>query len=282
MATKRPKFIDADDVLEKAESAPTLDRRDYVDRLVDDDHDETGVSAPSLDLRHYVEQMLGALEFYSLLDTDLVTCIFTNTDGQKKLEIRRWTRCNEKDYWFPTKQGVRMPLIRYKRLLALIPRIFQAVDNNTGERIHVGYDQFLTYCTKFRLVHIRKWWKSMQGQELPSKSGIALTPEQLRRFDVSTTLIAMCCADVDNIQTCEHENQEGMQTCFECIPFLYQPPIMHSCQPSAAYRRWGTNMTQSCRPPSAYRRWEINRTQSYQPSTAYQRWGTRQPECSAM
>ena len=140
---------------------------------------------------------------------------------------------------FPSKNGMAMPLDKYKKLTEEVEEIDEALrkleeaGEDKNEEIkdeneeplyekHLGENIYVRVEKGFKRVDIRKWWLPESEKTIqPTRKGVSLQTELWE--DLKRTFPAFkdhLKQELDHVRYCEedHHNQMGMLTCRSCSP----------------------------------------------------------------
>lgn len=110
---------------------------------------------------------------------------------------------------------------------------FEEIDNAVSKlikgeeevklQLHVGGGWYVSVTTGYRCVDIRKFFRTRDGTNKASRTGIALRLDEWERLKQTAGEIKQHHPKIEEAQPCwtqtDHYNQEGAFRCRECHPF---------------------------------------------------------------
>ncbi|XP_060579274.1 uncharacterized protein LOC132736194 [Ruditapes philippinarum] len=127
---------------------------------------------------------------------------------------------------YPTKKGVAMPLLRWKTLVQLIPKIQENRNADQSAFEHLGGNCYISITDDIPGIDIRDFW--MPEGELKikaTKRGVHFSQEDFDKLVDLIPRINGYIPEFDEIklyvENDDHQNQQGALRCKECNPNEY-------------------------------------------------------------
>ena len=132
----------------------------------------------------------------------------------------------------PTRQGVSFTILQMASLLCAhdlvslgIEQMTTNTPNGTHFSSHIGSGKYirLKSFANRPYVDIRQYWKTKEGEIIPTKRGVLLTGVEYLQFVKEIKNIRKLVPELDTTMPCflreDHQNQVGYLECKECNPF---------------------------------------------------------------
>jgi len=166
-----------------------------------------------------------------MMEFDLGSDIYLSSrtyNDSRVVDVRKYERNGDKK--FPTKKGICMWPIRFAALvmnLGEIDEAYEYVSKTEGEyrTVHISGCLYASVSHSYRCVNLRYYFKSMTGNVLPSKYGIALPIPVWKKLMVHAPELRDQDPDLKSVEACNtgnlfHHSQMGFFECGECNPFI--------------------------------------------------------------
>jgi hypothetical protein len=148
--------------------------------------------------------------------------VFSKFNNIDHVHIREYNVNETEQIEFPTKKGICLTAGRLRSFLIIIDNIDERLKqrySNTGYKTHIGAGIYATI-TQFHCVDLRRHWiPEGQLQVVPTKQGITLNPTQWNALKEKLRELLTIHPELENCETCFHQNQMDMYSCNECAPF---------------------------------------------------------------
>ena len=171
------------------------------------------------------KQKIEVLQSHDLADD--VKLQVTMSEGEKKIDIRKWTSNGP-----VSKKGIAMSLQRFLRVERLKDQVQSVIDDikagkTVNEKFHVGGPLMLQMASPFHTIHLREFYKGANSESiLPGSKGIVLKWKQWVKVMELIPLLETTIPELREIRICDehsdHLNQMGFMMCPECNPFSYK------------------------------------------------------------
>jgi len=118
----------------------------------------------------------------------------------------------------PTKDGIALTLLRWKKLVNAIDKIEKAVESYPSKfSYHLGGNQYVSINEGYERVDLRKFWLPEGEDRLKAtRKGISLTFEAFRNLKDCANVVEKHIPELETVVPCFHRNQVEMLYCVEC------------------------------------------------------------------